>query len=498
MGSGAKVFYTPRCACRLMRSALVAALVTAVGVAVQGQQPDAGPVIQMLRDHQYPQALDGADRLLKQDPKDCRWLSLKGMAQSGMQMPVEAESSFRQALDLCPDSLLALEGAAQIEYARRKPDAEELLLRILAIRPQDVTTHAMLASFYRSQGKCGAALPQYEASEELFTSRPDFERGYAFCLADTGQYAKAAQAYAAVLSGAPDDAASRFNLALVQWRLHDPKSALETLRPMLPNNSNEMVLALGARVAEGSGDTPLAVKLLRAAIVAQPKNMANYLEFARISFNHRSFQVGIDMIHAGLTELPDAAPLYVVRGVLEMQLAQSSKAIADFEKAHQLEPQLSLAMDAIGIVDSQQYKPKAALDLFREQARLHPRDGFLQYLYAEALSKSAENAETTQQAIEAGQRSIAVDPGFEPARDLMALLWLRANQPERALEQALAALKIQPDDDVALYHEIMARRRLGQTAQVQALAKQLAVLRAQHAQKQRQGQQYILQEGPAS
>lgn len=93
---------------------------------------------------------------------------------------------------------------------------------------------------------------------------------------------------------------------------------------------------------------------------------------------------------------------------------------------------------------------------------------------------------------------MAIDPGYEPARDLLAPLWLRANQPQRALEQAVAALKIQPDDDVALYHEIMARRRLGQTRQVQALVKQLAVLRSRNAQKQRQSHRYVLQEEPGS
>jgi tetratricopeptide (TPR) repeat protein len=356
----------------------------------------------------------------------------------------------------------------------------------------------MLASLYRSKGNCGAALPHFEASRALLPSHPAFEQGYAFCLADAGHYTEAEKVYEAVLSTTPEAPAARFNLALVQWRLHDAKGALSTLRPLLTNTSDEMVLALGARVAEVSGDTPLAVKLLRSAIVVKPKDTANYLEFAQISFNHHSFQVGIDMIDAGLTQLPDAAQLYVARGVLEMQLSQPDRAVKDFEKAHQLEPQLSLAMDAIGMVDSQQYKQAAALELFRKQVRLHPQDGLLEYLYAETLSKSksAANAETMHLAIHAAQRSVAIDPDYEPAHDLLAMLWLRAEQPQRALKQALAALKIRPDDDVALYQEILARRKLGQTVQAQALVQQLEVLRSRHAQEQKQGRHYILQEEP--
>lgn len=482
----------------LRRTAVAAALAAAaVVVPAQSAQPDAGQVIALLRQRDYQQALKRADALLTQNPDDCRLLSLRGLALSNLQRPAEADKAFRDSLRSCPENLLALEGAAQIEYAGKKPGAAELLQRILALRPQDVTAHAMLASLERGRGDCRAALPHYEASSAMFAARPQLEQGYAYCLAKTGQLPQAEAAYQTVVGAAPDEAA-RYNLALVQWQMHDPKSSLETLQPLLASSPNQAVLALGARVAEESGDTPLAVKLLRAAILARPKNLDNYLEFAQISFNHRSFQVGIDMVNAGLTQLPDAAPLYLARGVLEVQLGKRESAVADFEKAHQLQPQLSLAMDAMGIMKSQQFDPTAALGLFREQARQHPKDGLLQYLYAEALSQDTTNADATQEAIAAAQRSIADDPGYGPVRDLLAVLWLRANQPQKALEQAEAALKIQPDDDVALYHEIMARRRLGQSAQVEVLAKKLAVMRAENATKQRASRRYVLQEEPGS
>ena len=467
------------------------------GAAAQSSGPDAGPVIQMLREHRNQEAVAAADQLLAQAPHDCRLLSLRGIALNGTHKPGEAERSFESALQYCPDDLLALEGAAEIAYAQRQPEASRLLLRILAVRPEDVTAHAMLASFYRGQGDCRAALPHFEASQALFASRPKFREAYAFCLAEAEQYAQAAAAYEAVLAEAPDPAA-RYNLALVEWKLHDPKKALDTLRPLLTGDANEMVLALGSRVAEEAGDTPLAVKLLRSAMMRKPKDMENYLEFAQISFNHHSFQVGIDMLDAGLTQLPKAAPMYVARGVLEVQLSQSEQAIADFERAHKLDPELSLAMDAMGIVESQQYKQSAALELFGKQVRLHPTDALLQYLYAEALADASSETDATPKAIQAAEKSVAIEPGYAPARDLLALLWLRVQQPQKALEQAQAALKIQPDDDVALYHEIMARRRLGQTEQVQALVKQLAAMRSQNAQKEKAGHHYMLQEEPGS
>lgn len=462
--------------------------------AAQGQteEQNVQRILMLLRLDEYHQSLTSVDKMLAATPHDCRLLSLRGIALNGLQEPLEAVESFKTALKYCPDNLLALEGAAQIEYARRQPDAVGLLERILKQQPDAVTAHAMLASIYRAKGECAKALPHFAASSQLFARRPKYQQEYAFCLADTRHYKQAAANYEEIL-GSDSDEVVRFNLALVEWKLRESKQALQTLQPLLAGNRREVVLTLGARLAQETGDIPLAVKLLREAILEEPKNLANYLEFAQIAFNDHSAQVGIDMINAGLTQLPKAARLYLARGVLEVQLSKFSNAIADFEHAHKLEPQLSLAMDAMGIIESQQYKQTAALDLFHRQARLHPKDSLLQYLYAEALSESSSKG-STEQAIAAVGKSIAIDPHFAPAHDLLALLYLHANQPKRAVEEAQAALRVDPTDDVALYHEIMARRRLGQTAQVQTLVKELAAMRRSNAQRQKAHHRYVLKD----
>jgi tetratricopeptide (TPR) repeat protein len=477
-----------------------AALLCAVGLAflmgsrttlAQGD-PASARVVQMLRAQQFQAAEEEAQRLLAVHPHDCRLLSLKGLALNGMKDLPAAKKAFDQALEVCPNDLLPLEGAAQIAYAQKSPDAAALLKRILVLRPEDVTTHAMLAAVYRSKEQCLDALPHFEASQAMFAAHPELQEGYAFCLASTGDDAKAATNYQESLERHPD-AAARYNLAIVQSRLHDPGAALKTLEPLLSGGS-EAPLELGSQLAEDAGDTPQAVQLLREAILRNSKNADNYLRFAELSFTHNSYQVGIDMLNAGLTQLPKAGRLYLARGVLEVQLSQFEKAIADFEKAHQLEPQLSLAMDAIGIMQSQQHQSTESLKLFAEQAQRHPNDALLQYLYAEALSEGTPGKDTLAQAIAAAEHSVKLEPGYEPARGLLALLYLRANQPQRAATEAEAALKIDPSDDTALYQEVMARRRLGQTAEVQKLVQRLTELRRSKAAEQKQKKGYVLKD----
>jgi predicted Zn-dependent protease len=165
----------------------------------QNRELQVQKVIDLLRQAKYQQSLSGVDTLLAATPDDCRLLSLRGMALSGLQKPVEAAESYQKALRSCPEDLLALEGAAQIEYARRKPDAVNLLQRILQLRPKDVTAHAMLASMYRAKEECKEALPHFEASAQMFADRPNYQQAYAYCLADTGHYKQAATNYEEVL-----------------------------------------------------------------------------------------------------------------------------------------------------------------------------------------------------------------------------------------------------------------------------------------------------------
>jgi tetratricopeptide (TPR) repeat protein len=226
-----------------------------------------------------------------------------------------------------------------------------------------------------------------------------------------------------------------------------------------------------------------------------PDHTDNYLDFADIAFNHNSFQVGIDMLNAGLTRLPQSAPLYVARGVLEVQLSQSEAAVADFEQAHRLDPALSFAVDAIGIVETQQHQSGQSLALFESQARQHPDDSLLQYLLAEQLSESADESLNLEAAIAAAKRAAKLDPRYKAAHDLLAVLYLRAKQPRLAMQEAELALALDPNDQDALYQEIMARRRSGETAELPVLVARFNQVRKENARKQQDVDRYRLQDG---
>src|SRR6202034_2653510 len=203
-----------------------------------------------------------------------------------------------------------------------------------------------------------------------------------------------------------------------QMAAQSPKDAIAILQPLLQQNTADAdVLALAASAYEADGNTPVAVRVLRQAILSDPHNVNLYVDFANISLDHQSFQVGVDMINAGLAAEPKAAPLYVARGVLYVQLAQYDKAEADFEEADVLNPQQSVGSVAEGLAAVQQNDPEHALSTVRAKLAKKPNDAFLLYRQAESLphGRPAPGSAQLKQAMESAKQAIALRPSLAAA-----------------------------------------------------------------------------------
>ncbi len=433
-------------------------------------------VIAMLHAGNTTGALEETRHLLDRDPQDCQLWSLHAVTLQALHKTGPALKSFQHAVGICPEYLPALEGAAQLEYASHDPAAIVHLQRIIAQRPHDPVSHAMLASTLASRDECEPALPDFVIAQPLFASQPGLLGDYGACLLQTGHWSDAIPVFTKLQTAQPSDRAT-YDLAYAQWKSGLLQDALATLDPLLQKGSNEQALVLGSNIAEGAGNTVQSVALLRKAILLQPKNVDNYLDFARLAAAHKSCRVGVDMINAGLDVLPDSAPLYVARGVLLVQLSKTAAAIRDFDHAHQLDPKLSAAMDAIGVLQEQQHDDAASLALFRRQAVLHPNDALLQFLLAEALSE--QSGGSMSEAIAAAVRASALEPMYRPALDLLATLYLRVGKLAPAVHEAEKALALDADDAQALFTEIRAKRRLGDSSGIAELSQRLA--RAQQA-----------------
>lgn len=450
-----------------------------------------------LRAGQFDEALQLLQPELEQQPKNPQLWALRGIALSGKGNKKEALGAFRRALSVAPDYLPALEGAAQIEYDSGGNGAAPLLEHILKLHPGDPTSSAMLAVLDYRRGDCAAAIPHFEQGGSVVDSQPEAMQAYGDCLMKLKETQKAIAVFTHALAQSNTDIHARFRLAAAQMAAQSPKDATATLQPLLQQKTADAdVLALAASAYEADGNTPEAVRVLRQAILSDPHNVNLYVDFANISLDHQSFQVGVDMINAGLAVEPKAAPLYVARGVLYVQLAQYDKAEADFEEADMLNPRQSVGSAAEGLAAVQQNDPERALSTVRAKLAKQPNDAFLLYLQAQILTQRGPDPGSAEfkQAMASAKQAIALRPSLAAARDVMAKLYLQAGENEAAADQSRKALNSDPKDQTALYHLIQALRKSGRTEDLPDLLKRLAALRIEGTKDEAERNRYKLVE----
>jgi len=455
------------------------------------------PVASALRAGKFDEALQHLQAELEQHPKSPQLWALRGIALSGKGNKKEALASFRHALTISPDYLPALEGAAQIEYDSGGTGAALFLGRILKVHPADPTSHAMLAVLDYRRGDCAAAVPHFEQGGAVVDSQPDAMQAYGDCLMKLKETKKAIAIFTRALAQPTADMQARYRLASAQLAAQSPKDAIATLQPLLQQDTaGSDVLALAASAYEADGNTPEAVRVLRQAILSDPHNVNLYVDFANISLDHQSFQVGVDMINAGLVAEPKAAALYVARGVLYVQLAEYDKAEADFEEADALNPKQSVGSAAEGLAAVQQNDPERALSTVRAKLAKKPNDAFLLYLQAQILSQRGVDPGTAefQQAMASAKKAVTLRPTLAPARDVLAKLYLQAGENEAAAEQSRKAFNSDPKDQTAIYHLIQALRKSGRTEGIPDLLKQLANLRIEGTKEEAERNRYKLVE----
>lgn len=453
----------------------------------------------LIRAKQYDHALQLTKSQLSTKPNDVRLWTLEGIVFSLKGMRTDALRAFDKALRLSPDYMPALKGEVQLLYEPGDKRAIPLLKQILKADPRDLTAQEMLAMLQKKEGDCGAANEHFAASAGQMGTHPGTLEAYGYCLVETKEYDKAIAIFEELAALLPDRAYPKYDLAVVLVTTSQNEAALKVLTPLLTDDQKDPdVLSLASQAYEATGNTPKAVSLLRQAIVLSPTTASYYVTFAEICLTHDSFQVGIDMINAGLQRIPDASPLYISRGILYAQLAQYDKAEADFKQVEQLDSAQSISAYAGDLTDVLKNNPDKALGKVRTQLQAHPQDPLLNYLLAQLLMNQAPavGSDGFKEAMKSALLAVKLKPDHVGSRDLLASMYMRTGQYDLAIEQCKIALKYSPTDETATYHLIISMRHTGHTDDLKPLVKRLAELHQESLQHETERKRYRLVVGP--
>lgn len=449
----------------------------------------------LIRSQEYTQALADTRAGLRTNPGDARLWTLEGVIYSIIGDSPKGIGAFQTALAISPKFSPALKGEIQLLYPSRNERAIPLLERLLKIDPNDHTAHEMLAMLERKHGDCQAAVAQFMSSKDSMMDHPESVEGYGDCLVRLDQYQNAVPVFGKLVELLPSATYPKYDLALVLFDAKQFEQALEVLEPLLAADKNDVeVLSLASQANEAAGKIPEAVSLLRQAIVISPRTTEYYVAFATMCLDHDSFQVGIDMMDAGLQYNPESAKLYISRGLLYAQLAEYDKAEADFARAEKLDSKQSISSYAGDLAVVQRNNPDEALARLRVQLKAHPDSPLLNFLLAKLLMNQVPASGTLpfQEAKRSCERAIKMKPDLVDARDLLASMYMSTGQYDLAVEQSRMALHYVPSDETATYHLLLSLKHLGKKDELQSLVKRLSELHQQSLQKELDRKKYRL------
>jgi tetratricopeptide (TPR) repeat protein len=439
--------------------------------------PTIDSVVAALRSRDYAAALKLSQELARAHPSDPRPWTLEGMALQGLGRTAQSLGAFEHALEIDPNNVGALEAAAQLEFQAGSPKAVPFLERLIRLNPKDETSHAMLGALAFNRKDCATAVAHYQKSSQVISDNVLALRQFGFCLFRLDRYSEAIPVFQRLGELQPGDAESIYDLGLVQFQAHQYEDAIHTLLPLTQGAAeNSRALNLISAAYEANQQTPEAVPALRRAIALAPRDVENYLDLATICLDHGAFQVGVDVVDAGLHVLPDSAPLYLERGVLEVQMDHYDQANADFQKAEALNPLQNYSSVALGISLLQQNELPRSLQVVKQRLAKAPNDAVLNYLLAEIHIRMGVEPGTPafKEAMAAAQRALRNEPKFVLAADTLTELYLRAGETALAEKTARLALKSDPNDQPALYHLIVCLRKKGDRAELPQLVQRLA------------------------
>ncbi len=472
-----------------------------VAVGASAGQPD-DPIAQikgLLRNGNAAEADRRCDLALHLSPRNAALWTLKGLASDSLHKTGQALKAYYSALEIDGEYLPALEGAAQDEFRKRSQKAVPLLERAEKVRPADFTIQAMLGTLAYLRHDCRKAVVYFERISAVPQWSMETLQEYGTCLGRLEEWKRATTVFSSALDRQPTNDEARYNLAVAEFQTGQYSSVVETLNPLLQRDPPDPEsLGLAAEASESLFDTPRAVDLLKKGIAAYPENPEFYVAFANLSLAHSSFQVGVDVINAGIARLPREASLRFARGILFLEMGEYEKSEKDFDLVEILDPAMPDGPAAGAMAKLELRQPKEAERIARAQLASRPDDPYLNYVLADAIRSQGVPAlsDEFREAQAAAERAVRLQPNSARARLVLSRLYMQAGKFDRAGTEAAEAVKLAPDNVTIMYNLILATKRTGRTEQLPQLVRRLNELKEASSRKRHELHQYTLAERP--
>jgi tetratricopeptide (TPR) repeat protein len=470
---------------RVVRAAVAVCLLTMFPRSLEAQVAppnDRTRITALLKQGDYARALEAVDAAMAETAGDARLWTLRGLALNGLQRPAEALAAYHKALEIEPQSIAALQGAAEIEYRKRRPEARRTIERIVELDPANRVAHAMLGALAFERGDCEATVAAFERSGAALDHNAAALDQFAHCLYVTGRHLDAAAVFDRLHALAPRAPGARIKAALAlhaAGRSADALARVELLATV--PGADAAVIDLAADLYDSLDRVSEAVDLLRRATARTPAEESHYVTLGSICLKRESYDLALEIIEVGLRHVPHSAALHGMRGVVHAQLGDLARATENFEAASRLRPDRPLGGIGRSLALQQTGQIEESIVVLREEAARHPRDAPTLFLLAQALIRGglAPGGPAAREAETALRRAVELAPDFAEAHAELGKLCLKIGESARAVTHLRRAIALAPSDRTATYSLLLALRQAGLEDETPAVAGRLRELMAQ-------------------
>jgi tetratricopeptide (TPR) repeat protein len=454
-------------------------------------------IASLIASRQLDSAVKLLNEFLAKSPNDVRAENLMGIALTEEGKLSEANRYFERATWHDPRFYPALKNLALNELRLNRPaDAAAHLEKVLQFSPNDPVANFSLAEIYYSEKRFQEAAKHFNLSQELLFRQPRALLDYAascaqanqgekaariieklpdsaaaplhfragILLAQIARYADAAHQFKIAWKEKPDSYEVGYNLTLADLKSRDYSDAIQTAQSLISQGRKTSELyQLLSEAYEKSGKPVEAYDSLRAATLIDPKNENNYLDLVALSVDHVNYDLALRIANVGLQHVPGSYRLLLERGAVYAMKGQYEDAVRDIHAAAALQPGKDLPYFAESMALMELDRMKESIQILRQRVAINPNDYLLLYALGEALNRAGTTpgSPQAQEAIQALEKSVRLNPGFARSRAILGTLLLGQGKVQQAVAQLQAALRFDPDDLTPAYGLARAYRKLG-------------------------------------
>lgn len=216
--------------------------------------------------------------------------------------------------------------------------------------------------------------------------------------AQAGEFAAAAGHLKRALARAPDDMASRVNLAMVLVSAGDYDQACAVCRD---GHGDPKLLRLSAYAHQQAGRLPEAARDYRAVLALQPEDFESWNNLGNVLVATNALDEAIDAFRQAITLRPDLLPMVMNLSEALAKAERNEERRLMLREAVRISPEEPFLQTELGLAESSVRDFESAERAYREAIRLDPRNtsAFLELgLVLENLNRVGDLAALVEQA----------------------------------------------------------------------------------------------------